>query len=226
MISPIIHLKERSPLCGLARKNEVAKYKKKRARELQHDKFRDTAGMIFDRLGDRLEGKGKAILYGLGALVLILAIVGVGLSLRRKHTNEAVQALGRGIEIMGKSISATPGPDSTATPAFANEQDRAQRAIEEFQKVVGKYGDPYKTEARYFIGTNLLHIDRDKGMNELSEVAKTSVVEPATLAKFALAQAKQADGKFDEAAQLYSQLAALNSMVVTPETANLYLASV
>ena len=34
---------ERSSLCELARKNEVAKYKKKRARELQHDRFRDTA---------------------------------------------------------------------------------------------------------------------------------------------------------------------------------------
>jgi len=60
MISPIIHLKERSSLRGLARKNEVAKYKKKRARELQHDKFRDAAGRVFDRVADQLEGKGKA----------------------------------------------------------------------------------------------------------------------------------------------------------------------
>ncbi|MCA1607157.1 MAG: hypothetical protein LC775_17195, partial [Acidobacteria bacterium] len=71
-----------------------------------------------------------------------------------------------------------------------------------------------------------LYIDREKGMNELSEVAKTGIVEAATLAKFALAQAKQADGKLDEAAQLYSELAALNSPVVTLETANLYLAIV
>jgi len=225
MISPIIHLKERSLLCGLARKNEVAKYKKKRARELQHDKFRDTAGRIFDRLGDRLEGKGKPILYGLGSVIVLLVIIGVGVSLHRKHTNEAVQALGRGIEIMGKPVSSAPGAEPKA-PSFASEQERAQRAIEEFQKVAAKYGDPYKTEARYFIGTNLLYIDRDKAMNELAEVSKANVVEPATLAKFALAQAKQADGKYDEAARLYSELAALNSAVVTPETANLYLASV
>lgn len=225
MISPIIHLKERSPLYGLARKNEVAKYKKKRARELQHDKFRDAAGRIFDRVGDRLEGKGKAIIYGLGLLIVVLIIVGFGVSLHRKHTNEALQALGRGIEIMGKPLASEPGAEPK-TPSFASQQERAQKAIEEFQKVAAKYGDPYKTEARYFIATNLLSIDRDKAVNELAEVSKASEAEPATLAKFALAQTKEADGKYDEAAKLYSELAALNSVVVTPETANLGLASV
>jgi tetratricopeptide (TPR) repeat protein len=203
----------------------VAKYKKKRARELQHDKFRDAAGRIFDRVGDRLEGKGKAILYGLGGVLFLLVIVGVGISLHRKHTNEALQALGRGIEIMGRPVSSTP-PLDPKVAGFTSEQERAQRAIDEFQKVAAKYGDPYKSEARYFIGANLLYVDREKAMNELAEVSKASVVEPATLAKFALAQAKQADGKYDEAAKLYSELAALNSTVVTPETANLYLAGV
>jgi hypothetical protein len=225
MVSPIIHLKERSPLCGLARKNEVAKYKKKRARELQHDKFRDAAGRIFDSLSDRLEGRGRAILYGLGGVLVLLVVTGVGLSLQRKHTNEALQALGRGIEIMGKPV---PSGTESNPKAFdyPSEQARAQKAIEEFQKVVAKYGDPYKTEARYLIATNLLYIDRDKAMTELAEVSKSSVVEPATLAKFALAQAKQVDGKYDESARLFSELAAQNSSVVTPETANLYLAGV
>ena len=224
MVSPIIHLKERTPLCGLARKNLVAKYKKKRARELQHDKFRDAAGRIFDRLGDRLEGRGKAILYVLGGVIVVLLIVALGVSIYRKHTNEALQALGRGIDIMRKPV-ASPG-DDPKTPSFSNEQERAQRAVDEFQKVAAKYGDPYKTQARYFIGTNLLYIDRDKGIAELLEVTKSSVAEPATLAKFALAQARQAEGKYDEAARLYSELAASNSSVVSAETANLYLAGV
>ena len=48
----------------------------------------------------------------------------------------------------------------------------------------------------------------------------------ATLSKFALAQAKESDGKLDEAAQLYSELARLNNATVTAETANLRLAKV
>lgn len=46
------------------------------------------------------------------------------------------------------------------------------------------------------------------------------------MSKFALAQAKESDGKLDEAAQLYSDLAKQNSISVTAETANLQLAKV
>jgi tetratricopeptide (TPR) repeat protein len=202
----------------------VAKYKKKRARELQHDKFRDTAGKIFDRAADRLEGRGKAILYGLAGLVLVAVLVGVGVRWSNRKADEARRALGRAITIATAPVaSAAPGAPA---PTYASEQERAQKAIDEFQKVAAKYGDPYKTEARYFIGTNLLFVDREKAMIELAEVSKSSVPEVATLAKFALAQAKEADGKLDEAAKFYSELAAQSSAVVTPETANLRLAAV
>ena len=203
----------------------MAKYKKKRAKELQHDKFRDAAGRIFDRVSDRLEGKGKVILYGLAALVLLAVLTGVVVKWRSRKADEARFALGRAIAIATAPIAtASPAVNPTG-PTFSSEQERAQKGIEEFQKVAAKYGDPYRTEARYFIATNLLYIDREKGMNELAELSKASVPEPATLAKFALAQAKEEDKKYDEAAQLYTELVAQNSTVVTPETANLYLAN-
>jgi hypothetical protein len=204
----------------------MAKYKKKRARELQHDKFRDTAGKIFDRLGDRLEGKGRTILYGLAALVLLGVLVGLYVKWSGRKSDEARRALGRAIAIATAPIAtASPAPGAPS-PEYSNEQDRAQKAIAEFEKVAAKYGDPYKTEARYFIGANLLYVDREKAMNLLAEVSKSSVAEAATLAKFALAQAKQEDGKYDEAAKLYLELATPSSVVVTPELANLQLASV
>jgi predicted negative regulator of RcsB-dependent stress response len=204
----------------------VAKYKKKRARELQHDKFRDTAGRIFDRVGDRLEGQGKTILYGLAAVVLLAVLVGVYVKWSNRKADEARRALGRAIAIATAPVAtASPAPGAAVpAPAYANEKDRAQNAVAEFEKVAAKYGDPYKTEARYFIGANLLYVDREKGMNELAEVSKSSVTEAATLAKFALAQAKEEDGRYDEAAKLYSELASQKSEVVTPEIANLRLA--
>jgi len=205
----------------------VAKYKKKRARELQHDRFRDTANTLLDRLGDRLEGKGKAILYGIIGVVLLGVLVGVWVKWSSRKADEARRALGRGIEIASTPLS-TNAPSATdpKAPKFSSEQERAQRAIEEFQKVAAKYGDPYRTEARYFIATSLLHLDRDRGLRELAELAKSNLPEVATLSKFALAQEKEADGKYDEAAQLYSELAAQNSTVITPDTANLRLAGV
>src|SRR6185295_17440213 len=92
----IIHPKERSPLYGLARRKAVAKYKKKRARELQHDKFRDAAGRVFDRVADRLEGQGKLILYVLGGVILAAVLTMVGVKWRNRKADEAQRALGRG----------------------------------------------------------------------------------------------------------------------------------
>ena len=203
----------------------MAKYKKKRARELQHDRFRDTTMGFFDRLGELLEGKGRTILYGLGGLILAGLLVLVFVRWSDRKADEASEALGRAISISTAGINPTPIPGSTE-PSFATEYDRAQRAIEEFEKVAAKYGDPYQSEARYFIAANRLVVDRAKGLTELSELSNSSVPEVAALSKFALAQAKESDGKLDEAAQLYSDLARQNSTSVTAETANLRLAKV
>lgn len=225
-VSVIIHLKERRPLCGLARKNDVAKYKKKRARELQHDKFRDAAGRIFDRVGDKLEGQGKNLLYGLAGVILVAVLLGVYLKWSNRRSDEARRALGRAIAIATAPVSTSSPIPGAPTPEFSSDAERSQRAIEVFQQVASKYGDPYRTEARYFIATLLLKGDRNKAISELTEIGNSSVPEPAALAKFALAQAQEADGKYDEAAKLYTELAARKSEVVTSDTANLRLAGV
>ncbi|MFN2498585.1 MAG: tetratricopeptide repeat protein [Pyrinomonadaceae bacterium] len=206
----------------------MAKYKKKRARELQHDKFRDTAGKVFDRVTDRLEGRGKALLYGLVGVIVLAVLIGFWLNWRQRKADEAQRALGRAIAIASTPVTnpLNPPPVSPTAPTFSSEQERAQKAIEEFEKVAAKYGDPYRSEARYFIAVNLLYSDREKGVGRLMEMSKSDVPEVSVLSTFALAQAKEADGKHDEAAQLYMQLAQKNSTLITPETANLRLASV
>lgn len=203
----------------------MAKYKKKRVRELQHDRFRDTTMSFLDRLGNLLEGRGRTILYGLGGLLLAGVLVIVFVKWSNKKTDEARQALGRAISISTADINPTPIAGATE-PSYPSEYERAQRAIEEFEKVAAKYGDPYRAEARYFIASNRLLVDRPKGMTELSELSNSSLPEVAALSKFALAQAKESDGKLDEAAQLYGDLARQNSVSVSPETANLRLAKV
>lgn len=202
----------------------MAKYKKKRIRELQHDRFRDTTMKVLERLGDRLEGKGHAILYSVGGIILIAIIAGFWVMWSNKKKDEARQALGRGITIATAPV-ATVSTDSSS-PSFATTMERAQSAIQEFEKVAAKYGDPYRTEAQYFIATNLLDVDREKGIAQLAELSNSKVTAVGTLSKFALAQAKEADQNYVEAAQLYDELAKLNDVVVTPETAKLRLALV
>jgi len=199
----------------------VAKYKKKRARELKHDRFRDTTMSLLDRTADRLEGKGRTILYALGGVVLAGILILLFMRWSGRKSDEARAALGRAIDIATATVSSSTTPDPTAGTVFASEEQRAQRAIEEFQKVADKYGDPYKAEARYFIATNKLVLDRSKGISDLNELSNSGVPEVAALAKFALAQTKESDGKLDEAAQLFA-----NNPAVTAETANLKLAKV
>ena len=202
----------------------MAKYKKKRARELKHDRFRDTTMLLADRMADRVAGRRQQILYGLIVVVIIAIGIYMVLRWRQKHAEEAQAAIGRAIAINSADIMPAPPPGSK-DPVFSNPQDRSERAIQEFQKVAAKYGDPYRTEAQYFIATNKLTTDRLNGEKELQTLSQGSG-EIATLSKFALAQAKESDGALDEAARLYSELAKANSNIVTPENANLRLAIV
>jgi tetratricopeptide (TPR) repeat protein len=202
----------------------LAKYKKKRARELKHDRFRDTTMLLADKLADRVAGRGRQILYGLLVLVVLVSAGFVVKRWRDKHSDEAAAAMGRAITINGAEISPAPVPGSR-DPVFSSQQERSQKAIEEFEKIAAKYGEPYRSEARYFIATNELVTDRAKGETDLQALSQGSA-EIATLAKFALAQAKEADGNLDEAARLYGEIAKQGSAIVTPETANLRLASV
>ena len=203
----------------------MAKYKKKRARELQHDRFRDTTMNFFDQLGDLLEGRGRTILYGLGGLILAGLLIVFFVKWNNRKNDEARQALGRAITISRANVSTTPIPGSNEL-TFATDKERAQRAIDEFEKVAAKYGDPYRAQAQFFIASNRLVVDRQKGISELAALQNSKVGEVAALSKFALAQTYESDGKYDDAARLYTELAKQNSPTVTAETANLRLAKV
>ena len=77
----------------------MAGYKKKRAQQLKHDRFRDTTMSMLDRLADRLEGKGRLILYGLLGLLVAFLVVYAGIQWQNHRTQEAGQAMGRAIKI-------------------------------------------------------------------------------------------------------------------------------
>ena len=145
----------------------MAKYKKKRARELQHDRFRDTTMSFLDRLGNRLEGRGRTILYAVGGVILASLLVVFFIKWNNRKNDEARQALGRAITISRANVSTTPIPGSNEL-TFATDKERAQRAIDEFEKVAAKYGDPYRAQAQFFIASNRLVVDRQKGINELA----------------------------------------------------------
>ena len=204
----------------------MARQSKKHAREVRRDRVREKALEKIEVVGDRLEGRGREILYGLGVLVLAAGL-GYGFWVwRGRKADEAQQAMGRAIEIASAEVGPTPLAASNA-PTFATERERAERAAEEFKRVADKYGEPYRSQAGYMRATNLLAFDRPRGLSELETLARDGDGDVATWAKFALAQARESDGQYDEAAAAYRELAAARDPKVIPaDTANLRLASV
>ena len=203
----------------------MANYKKKRARQLQHDKFRDTTMGLVDRAAHRVEGHGRKLLYAIGALIAIGLIAWGVMAWRASKADDARLALGRAIKISETPVVAEPVPGSTA-PSFRTEKERAQKAVEAFQKVASDYGGSTAAYARYFAATQQLTLDRAKGVGELEALTSSGEQEVSTLAKFALAQARESDGKYEEAATLYDALVKQNGTIITPDTANLRLAKV
>ncbi|HEX8282056.1 MAG TPA: hypothetical protein VF588_01820 [Pyrinomonadaceae bacterium] len=203
----------------------MARTTKKRTQQLKHDKFRDTTLDAAGRLQHRFEGRGRTILYAIGAAVALVALLLAFNWWRERRADEARFALGKAIEIAEAPVSPTPQANQTG-PTFPNEQERARKAVEAFQKVQSDYGSPYSEIARYFAAANLLTVDRPKGLSELEALTKGGGGEVAVRARFALAQAREADAQYDPAAALYRELLNDNSGAVSQNAVRLRLATV
>ena len=203
----------------------MARTTKKRAQQLKHDKFRDTTFDAYGRLSHRFEGRGRTMLYAAGAAVALVALVLAFNWWRERQADSARHALGQAIKIAEAPVSPTPQPNQTG-PTFATERDRAQKAVEAFQKVQSEHGSPYREIARYFAAASLLTLDRPKGLSELEALAKGGEADVAARARFALAQAREADGQYDGAAALYQELLSDKGGSVTQNAVKLRLAAV
>lgn len=204
----------------------MARTTKKRARQLKHDAFRDTTMNYFDRLTDRLEGKGWTILYGLAGIVALAVLFGVYSVWSERRADKARAALGKAIQISEASITTgAPSPGQTG-PTYPSERERAQAALEEFRRVQQEHGSPFSEMARYFAATSLLVVEREQGLQELEALSKSGNAEVASRARFALAQAREAEGQYDSAAPIYEELLKGGEGRVAENNVKLRLASV
>lgn len=189
------------------------------------DDFQRNIGAQVEEVGKKFEGKGKTIMYAIAAVAVLAVLIGIYSIWSRRTNNAAQAALGKAIETSQSQVTDTPLPAGSTQKTFKTEKERAEAAITEFQAVADKYGNPYQEKAKYFIAVNKLVVDRAAAVTELEGLSGSSS-DVGTLSKFALAQAKAGDGKFDEAVTLYTQLAALNNPIVAKDTINFELAQI
>ena len=196
-----------------------------KAKVQYRDDFQTRIGKQLEDLGSKLEGKGRTIMYGLGALILVSIIAGVFYVSAKRTQSAAEAAMGNAIHIATARITDAPQPAGSTEKTFKTKKERAEAAIKEFQAIAETYSSPYSDKANYFIAINRLDLDRAAGIKEL-EALQTGSGDVAAMAKFALAQTKSDDGKVDEAVKLYSELIALDNPVVSKVTINFALAKI
>ncbi len=189
------------------------------------DQFQQTVGRTIEDAATKLEGHGRTILYGIGALVVMGILFWLFSVWSGRSSAEAQTALGKAIEISQSAVSDTPAPAGSTEKVFKTQKERAEAAIAEFQKVADKFGGSVAEKARYFIAVNRLHVDRPAAIGELESLTSTSG-EVGSLSKFALAQIRADDGQLDQSAALYQELAASSDPVIAKETINFALASI
>jgi tetratricopeptide (TPR) repeat protein len=187
------------------------------------DQFQNKIGHRVEEMGKRFDGKGRSILYGIAALVILAALFGIFYQYSRRSSGAAQAALGKAIDITKTRISDAPLPAGSTEKTYKTEKERAEAAIAAFQDVVDKFGGAEAEKAKYFIAVNKLTVDRASGIGELEGIAKGSS-EVSKMSKFALAQTKLDDGKFDEAAALYKELVDMPDSIIAKDTINLQLA--
>ena len=189
------------------------------------DPFQEKVGGRVEEIGGKLQGQGRNILYGVGALAVIAILVGI-FYLWNSRSNAAAQAaLGKAIETSQAIVSPSPQPAGLTQKSFKTERERAEAAIGEFEAVAQKFGGSVGEKAKYFAAVNRLTIDRPAAIEELRSLS-TSDSNVGKLSKFALAGALSDDGKYDEAVPLLQDLANSNDPILAKDTINFDLAKI
>ena len=175
-------------------------------------------------IGKQFEGKGKTILYGIGAVAVVAILVFLFMKWNRNSNAAAQNALGKAIETSQLQVSDKPPTDPTQK-TFPTEKARAEAAIAQFQDVADKFGGSVGEKAKYFIAVNKLDVDRAAAITELEGLSAASS-DSGKLAKFALAQTRVSDNKLDDAVTMFQALLALDDAIVAKDTLNFELAKV
>jgi TolA-binding protein len=118
-------------------------------------------------------------------------------------------------------MPAQPGVDS-----FASTQERNTAARKQFQTIIDQYPHTHTADlARYFVGLIASQLgDNVVAERSLQGAAGSSNGDLAALGKFALASIYRGENKDAQAVDLYKQLIAKPTMVVSKATAQLELA--
>jgi tetratricopeptide (TPR) repeat protein len=171
------------------------------------------------------EHRQTAIIAGVVAVVLILAIVG-GFSFYQSRSNSAATEFGAAMDTYQTAIADPARPLPPGMKTFPTAKARAAAANAQFQQVANKYGFTSTGKlAEYFVGATYLDEDQNGPAEDaLKKVSTSWNTDVAALGKAALAALYQQSGQDAKAIDLYNQLIKGHAATVPPSLAQLQLA--
>ncbi|MEJ7624478.1 MAG: hypothetical protein WKF34_10850 [Pyrinomonadaceae bacterium] len=189
------------------------------------NQFQRQVGERLEDAGQKLEGKGRTILYGVGAAIVLLILIFLFTRWSRGSDAAGQTALGKAIATSTSAISETGVMAGATGKTYKTEKERSEAAIGEFQAVADNFGGDVAEKSKYFIATNRLFVDRGAGIQELEALAGANTP-VGKLAKFALAQTRVGDNRLDDGLKMYQDLVALEASLLAKDTLNLEIAKI
>jgi predicted negative regulator of RcsB-dependent stress response len=189
-------------------------------KELKQDKFALEVGQTVEFLS---EHRQQSVRYGAAGLIAILLIA--GFFVWRSHQRTAREtAMAAALEIRRAQVGPPQGDERTKT--FATEQDKAKAELAAFSNLAAKYsGSSEGIVAQYYVGAIAASQGNTRGAEAaLKEVIDSGEANYASLAKMALADVYQGDGKVAEAEKLLRSLVDKPTDFVSKEQATMALA--
>jgi predicted negative regulator of RcsB-dependent stress response len=195
----------------------VARFTRK---ELKKDAFAEEVSQTVEFLG---EHRKQVVRYGTAALVIVV-LAGGYYYYNKWQAGKRHQALAAAIRIQEAPV--VPSAGNTAMRTFPTQEAKQQAASKAFTELTEKYpGTEEGTIARYFLGTMAIDDGRlNHAETFLKEAAGSKDANYASLAKLALAQVYQAQGKTAEGEALLRSLIEKPTLFVSKTQATIALA--
>ncbi len=160
------------------------------------------------------------------AVIAVAAIALGGWYYINQQDEKASVELSTAVRTFETPVRPAGTPAQPEFESFASSQERATAARKQFQAIVDKYPRTHTADmARYFVGLASSQLgEYPAAERSLQETAGSSNADLAALGKFALASVYRAENKDTQAIDIYKQLIAKPTIVVSKATAQIELA--
>lgn len=166
---------------------------------------------FYERTQDWLQERGRPIVTAVGIVVGIIVLYAAVTYFLDYRKANAEAAFADAVEKFNAPVQdpATPATTPPVGKTYSDEQTKWQESADAFERLANSYSGYYGTIGRYYAGVCYLHLNRDKGISLLEQVAAKKDEPTSDLARLALAENYVVNGDNEKAISLYEQL--LNS---------------